>query len=798
MRSHGHTGAAQKVPADSKHSPRPEQLLQYVEQAYQLIPLHRWDSTSNDRRGHPRQDGKRPRDKDWTNRPYKAADMLAHASGGGNVGVRLSASQLVIDVDRRNMPDGRDTFQELCRAVGLDPDECPCVRTGSGGLHVYMTKPPDVAVVDSVEGYDGVEFKTLGRQVVAAGSVHPSGGAYSWDPLCPPLSSTPVASDRLLALIRRPQASSSSGAGGGEYSQSEVASMLDGLDPMDFKDHDRWLTLMQACHHASNGEARSEFIEWSTRDPAYADDAWTIGRRWDSLHRSRPGGVVTHRTLDKFLRDAGKDALIPRSSPHDDFAGELGEDDNSGLPEHERKGLLEQMNDRYCVAVDGGTVRVMYDQLDPSDGNRKWISLRKGDFMDLLCNRRLEKPGKKPGQTVTVTVAEEWFKWGRRRTAKGVVFDPERSHPGFLNLWTGWAVEPAPGDWSLMKELIADVLCAGDPEAVSFVMRWLAYMVQNPAQPPEVAICFHGKKGTGKSTLGRSLVALAGRHGRHLTSSEHITGRFNSHLRSTVFMFADEAVAPVDRQAQARLKAMITERQLEFEAKGKDVVSGPNRLHVMVASNHDWFVDAGTTDGERRYFVSRVSDSRREDIGFFAALHRQMYERGGLSAMLHDLQLTDLHGWAPRGNVPQSAALMEQKLRNAEPVVQWWFNHLDAGEPPCQPYGCGGWPHSSMRAFVQDLRNSFEDFCRTNGLRVGSMNRSVDRYFWGELRGVCHGLEDKRDPIPPERADLRAIGDTGRARSVAIPSLIACREMMESALGGRIAWKHEAEEDPLA
>jgi hypothetical protein len=47
--------------------------------------------------------------------------------------------------------------------------EVPFVRTGGGGLHLYMRNPSDVRVVNELPEYPGVEFKSHGRQVVAGG-----------------------------------------------------------------------------------------------------------------------------------------------------------------------------------------------------------------------------------------------------------------------------------------------------------------------------------------------------------------------------------------------------------------------------------------------------------------------------------------------------------------------------------------------------------------------------------------------------------------------------------------------------
>ncbi|MBN4983977.1 bifunctional DNA primase/polymerase [Stenotrophomonas maltophilia] len=184
-----------------------------------------------------------------------------------------------------------DPLAELVRDLRLDLSQAPHTVTGSGGHHYWFTKPTDVQLLDSLEDYPGVEFKSHGRQVVAAGSVHPCGRRYEWDDLSPDLDDAPELPATLLRLTRRPVRAHGDAAGLGELTPEMLAASLEHLDPCDFQDHDsQWLPLMMACHHATNGDGRQEFIDWSTQDPRYSDDAWTIGRRWDSLHASPTGG----------------------------------------------------------------------------------------------------------------------------------------------------------------------------------------------------------------------------------------------------------------------------------------------------------------------------------------------------------------------------------------------------------------------------------------------------------------------------------------------------------------------------
>ena len=127
----------------------------------------------------------------------------------------------MIDVDPRN--GGDRGFQKLCFNLGLDPDEWPRVITGSGGWHCYMSKPADVLICDTIDNddYKGVEFKSAGRQVVAAGSRHPDGGYYRWSEDHPSLADgLPEIPTVLLKAITRPAREAVEG--GGQMDQTQV------------------------------------------------------------------------------------------------------------------------------------------------------------------------------------------------------------------------------------------------------------------------------------------------------------------------------------------------------------------------------------------------------------------------------------------------------------------------------------------------------------------------------------------------------------------------------------------------
>lgn len=655
----------------------------YIRNGFQLIPLHRWDVT--DARGKAR--GKTPRDRLWTTIPYNGHEVLDRAVRGNiNVGVRLTVEIMVLDIDPRNFEADTDSLAKLVADTGIDLAEAPHVVTGSNGHHYYYRKPADLDLLDTVEGYPGIEFKSVGRQIVVAGSVHPCGRHYEWDDLAPDLADMPTMPRALQDVAKRPVRAHGETSGGGELTPEMLAETLEWLAPENHSDHERWFTILQSCHHATAGAGRQEFIDWSIQDPQYADDAWTIGRRWDSLHLNPTGGKrgrpVTVKYLHKVVQEAG--GQVARTPAEEDFEPyELPEDEGAGVDtelltqEPKATGLdaiIDEMNRRHYAVHDNG-FQIVTEESDPTlDGRVRYQRLSKSDFNSMYENKLVERDGK------LVTRAKLWLTHPRRLEYKGVIFDPTREHEGWLNLWRGWAVESKAGDWSMLRELIRDVLTDGDTACYEYVLNWMAFMFQHPGEVAEVAIAFRGAKGTGKGTLGRTLAKLAGTSGLHIASPGHLVGRFNSHLQNCVCLFADEAFWAGDKAGESVLKQLVTEPTLTYEGKGRDAVTGKNHVHIVMASNNDWVVPAGM-DGERRFAVFNVNEQRRGDREFFRALNRQL-EQGGYEGLLHNMLARDIGDWHPRDDVPQTEALAEQIGRSQSPEESWWDSLLDTGVMP--------------------------------------------------------------------------------------------------------------------
>ena len=667
---------------------------------HDLIPLHRHDAVSIFK-NKERLDGKRPIDSSWTKKTYSTRAIIERARvEGNNTGVRLRADQLVLDYDPRNDPLG-DSLERLSADLQLDLSQYPCVSTGSGGEHFYMTKPEDVLVRDSLEEYPGVEWKSKGRQVLCAGCIHPNTKKeYVFDELSPLISAKVAAPDSLLNIIRRPQRSGATA--GGQYDQEQIATMLDVLDPEDFGEgkYEKWIRLGMACHHASDGVARSEFIEWCSRDPKYSDNAVQVGRHWDSFD-VKGDDRVTYKTLNWFLKEADQGGAIPPDYA-DDFKDES---DEEGESQSGGQDWLGKLNKKYTAVLDGGRFRVMQLEESPDlPGRRYWVSSPESDFSKYFANQFIEVPGR----TKPIPLGKAWIEWAGRKSANGIAFDHKAAPASIignkLNLWTGWGVEPREGDCSKFKAVIRDVLCGGNQAHFEYFVRWNAWTIQNPGLPPEIAIVLQGAKGLGKGTYGETMIGIFGSHGIAVSRRDQFAGRFSGHLAMACFVFADEAVWGGNKEDEGTLKKLITDRQVTYEAKHRDATPGLNHVSLVMATNEDWAAPA--TFDERRFAVFNMADDKRVEMDappddpnrlYWDAVHYEL-NHGGREAFLFEMLNTDIGDWHPRTGVPRTDALAKQVIEGLRGVDRWIYEMLMSGDLPADPVeGIPDWHSGPQR-----------------------------------------------------------------------------------------------------
>jgi len=301
----------------------------------------------------------------------------------------------------------------------------------------------------------------------------------------------------------------------------------------------------------------------------------------------------------------------------------------------------------------------------------------------------------------------------------------------------------------------------------------MAQCVQYPDKPGYTALALRGAQGTGKSTFAEWFGALFGDHFLHLDSTRQLTGHFNAHLHNCVVVFADEAARPGDKGGIGALRRMITEKTLAIERKGMDILTVKNVIHLMIASNSEWFINAAMA--ERRFAAFDLSTIHQNDTKWFAAIEKELFEGGGLEALLFDLMAFNIDEKNLR-TIPQTKVLNEQKQASFSPQQNWWLQVLQEGEiwkTLCD--------EGIQRGYIMDRSILYDDY--VNALdRAGVREKGLKR----ELKVFLSKM------LPPGYP--KTFQRHGQQRMWIIPTLEKCRGWFEKKIyGGKIDWSAEVE-----
>lgn len=339
---------------------------------------------------------------------------------------------------------------------------------------------------------------------------------------------------------------------------------------------------------------------------------------------------------------------------------------------------LRELNDKHFLVLNyGGKVAVT--TLDESGKFPKLAFQSVDAFCQRYMNDRIEL-GIRDGKPFVTELGKWWLRQPQRRQYEGVVLAPEREAPqGYYNLWQGFSVKPKAGDWSLIQRHVLEVLADGNEQHAEYIFNWAAWAVQHPAEVAEVALVFRGGHGTGKSMFIKALLGLFGSHGWGVSGASEFTGKFTGHLLEVCLLGVHEAEALKDSVSIGKLKALLTEQQLQFEDKGLKPIQASNCMKVIMASNEELAVH--TAIGDRRFQIFDVSSMRKGDYDYFAALDAQTEDPSALAAMLHDLLTRDLGQWHPR-RIVETQARNDQINASLDGAERFMFEILQSGEFP--------------------------------------------------------------------------------------------------------------------
>lgn len=448
--------------------------------------------------------------------------------------------------------------------------------------------------------------------------------------------------------------------------------------------------------------------------------------------------------------------------------------------------VVQQYNERFAVVSIEGKFRIA--DVDVPAGEPPTF-YQHDDFLALQATDYSDEKNETTGKPIAKS--RLWLASPRRRQYRSVDFTPGGDDPASLNLWTGWAVQPRKGSCDAWLELLRTVICGGDDSLFAWMLHWFANIIREPADKSLTAPVIIGNEGAGKSALIGYFGRILGRGFTVVTNDEHIHGKFNKHLASTLLLHSDEALYAGDRRHAGIIRSLITDDHRIYEQKGIDARQVRNYLRLILTSND--MHAAPAKPGDRRYSVITMGD-RMITPTLWKAFKTERDGDGPAALHQHLLDM-DYDPAIPRINV-KNDALIQMKSANFSPVEAWWYDALYEGNilpsylawatiPEKEP-----WPHTVAgpalyaSLCIRMSERRFRGQVPSDTLVAGMLERFIGK----RIVRMRRRYEDPQVDNAPQMA--RHLGD--RMSSITqLPSLDSCRKAFERYMGQKVEWPGE-------
>lgn len=656
--------------------------------------------------------GKLPAIKEWQNLATRDAeqikawftDPVMEWDNGSNIGIRTgiagtSTHFLVVDVDNKGDKRGDDELERLA-ADGFDLPPTREHATPTGGRHLLYTA--DTPVGNSASKIaSGVDIRGVGGFIVAPGS-RVEAGEYRV------LNERPVAKAPQW-LIDRCSAPKEKTIVQGEpiAAVNQLTAAQRAID---------YLASAPVSFEGQGGDDTAYRVAAKVKDFGVSESACVdlMLEHWNP--RCEPPWDADE--LEEKVANAyayGKDAPGVEAPEAQFEPVEVTAESNG------KKHPLEALNDRYALVYLEGSHFVIEETVDHK-GLPKRNFLTESTFKRKNCTQAFPQGNK------TAPIGDVWLNWSGRREYEGICFCPEQDPKhGYYNLWTGFTVEPvkyeaasarAKKGFDMWMSHVKENVCDRNDHLYRWFIGYFAHMIQRPWERPLTTLVMRGSKGTGKNAVVDRIGKLVGR-GHYLVAHDprYLTSNFNGHMDSCLCLVLDEAFWGGDKSAEGKLKGLTTSPDILIERKGKEPYVVDNLVRLVVIGNEQYLVPA--TADERRWAVFDIADHRRQDRAFFAEMRQLMDSEGGGAILLDFLKSFDLSS-IDINQIPDTQALLDQKIENLEPIQQWWFESISNERVEGGDFG--GWPEEVEKVRLRDALYRWWDTHRIRSRRPSDIS----------------------------------------------------------------------------
>lgn len=518
-----------------------------------------------------------------------------------NYGVVLDADHLVVDVDPRNFVDGRDSLRDLSATLCVNLLKV-CnfkVRTGGGGYHLYFKRPrSSKKVVNGLAEFPGIEFKSVGRQVVGPGSIHPDTKKIYEALDSAPTMLKPVPYELLDMILREETHALEKGLKDYDDSSGNVQWVREALrkHPPAVEGQEGDMTTLKAvylCRDSglSPAAAYDLLLEYNER----CIPQWTPS----DLRIKVKNGY-------KYAQNA-----VGATNPAVDF------DDVATVVAEEKKPeerpaapqFLDDIRENWCYSIGSKEfydLRKMrsYDKEQFDDIHSGKTDKKKPSAFAIGCPmmRKVELPTYAPGQDQFIDEGGE-----------------EK-----LNLYRPPSVKAEQGDVSFFLEFVDFLL---GPDKAWIFHDFITYILRNPGEKVLWAVLLQGDPGVGKSLLARTAIRLLGASNVSQPTNQIVHEKYTGWLKSCQLVIVHELMAMGRLEMLNKLKDPITEPTIVIREMFRPAYEIPNRANFLFLTNHE---DSIVIPDKDRRFAVIFSPAKKREKSYYKKLVEWIDSNSGI------------------------------------------------------------------------------------------------------------------------------------------------------------------------
>lgn len=428
-----------------------------------------------------------------------------------------------------------------------------------------------------------------------------------------------------------------------QYTKEQIINCINHLN-MSQRDHCDRVTMAYILKNENREDGFELWMEFTKRLPGYADHSDEYyADEWERNIKINPNKKeqVTLNKLFEWLKDDvgeemanqlrypkkvfGKERIdfLDRTYDWNDFINEIVNDDNVVIDNYIQK--LQRVL-AYIEAGANSKVILKLNNENESFQNQKATKFLNSCHHEYHVQQRTAKGEIKNKKIPLKNLLKENLLHCYYKEIVFIPFSPLEERPEKewqFNLYSGVKVKYTPEIKTEELEAICkpilnhiyEIWVDKNVKGYEFVINWFAHLFQKPNSIPGVSMVFLSEQGAGKNIILDPIMKwlYGDQHSLYASSSELITGKFNSSLEGKLLICCDEMKSENGKynQNSSMTKVITTSKKVNIERKGHDPFTVANRVRLVYFSNEDSALKI--EPGDRRTTVFRCS-SRLCDI----------------------------------------------------------------------------------------------------------------------------------------------------------------------------------------